>query len=138
MLVVGPGGDPAILVGNECYGTAGAAPLPMRRHLFQDLSLPGQPRDRSRPLGEILGGEGIGAGRRVGVIGWKTYATGRMDAPSFIVDELRRLTGPGGWSRTRPTCSSTPGTACASSTRSSSWRRSSTPRARRPTACAGC
>ena len=39
--VVGPAGEPAILVGNECYGTAGAAPLPMRRALLQDLSLPG-------------------------------------------------------------------------------------------------
>ena len=39
---------------------AGAAPLPMRRILFQDLSLPSQPRDRSRPLAEILGDEGIG------------------------------------------------------------------------------
>ena len=33
-------------------GTAGAAPLPMRRHRFQDFSLPSQPRDRSRPLAD--------------------------------------------------------------------------------------
>ena len=106
VLVVGPAGDPAILVGNECYGMAGAAPLPMRRHRFQDLSLPGQPRDRSRPLAEILGEEGIGQGSRVGVVGWKTYADrGSMDVPSFIVDELRRLTGAtAARSRTRPTC----------------------------------
>src|SRR5688572_14739195 len=44
VLVVGPAGTPAILVGNECYGLAGAAPLAMRRHLYQDLSLPSQPR----------------------------------------------------------------------------------------------
>ena len=50
ILVVAPVGEPAILVGNECYGMAGAAPLPMRRELFQDLSLPSQPRHRSRPL----------------------------------------------------------------------------------------
>src|SRR5207342_3212120 len=89
--IVGPSGDPAILVGNECWGLAGAAPLPMRRILFQDLSLPGQPRDRSQPLAEILAGEGIGAGSRLGVVGWKTYA-GRelIDAPAFLVDELRR------------------------------------------------
>ena len=31
LLVVGPDGAPAILVGNECWGMAGAAPLPMRR-----------------------------------------------------------------------------------------------------------
>jgi Xaa-Pro aminopeptidase len=94
LLIVGPDGDPAILVGNECYGIAAAAPLPMRRHLFQDLSLPSQPRDRSRPLSEILADEGIGAGSRVGVIGWKTYASPTtIEAPAFLVDELRRSTG---------------------------------------------
>jgi hypothetical protein len=97
VLVVGPSGDPAILVGNECFGLAGAAPLSMRRHLFQDLSLPSQPRARSRSLAEILGDEGIGAGARVGVVGWKTYDQPAMsDAPAYLVDELRRLTGPTG------------------------------------------
>lgn len=97
LLVLAPGGDPALLVGNECYGLAGAAPIPLRRHLFQDFSLPGQPRDRSRPLGKILADEGIGAGTRVGVIGWKQYADpAALDAPSHIVDALRALTGPGG------------------------------------------
>ncbi len=97
ILVVGPDGAPAILVGNECYGMAGAAPLPMRRERFQDLSLPGQPRDRSLPLAEILADEGIGPGSRVGVVGWKPYARPElMDAPSYLVDELRALTGPTG------------------------------------------
>ncbi len=97
ILIVGPDGDPAVLVGNECYGMAEAAPLPMRRALFQDLSLPGQPRDRSRPLAAILGDEGIGPDGRVGVIGWKTYDTrAAIEVPAWLVDELRRLTGPGG------------------------------------------
>jgi hypothetical protein len=97
LLIVGGEERPAILVGNECWGMAGAAPLPMRRHLFQDLSLPSQPRDRSRPLAAILADEGIRAGGRVGVVGWKTYAEpGMSDAPSYLVDELRRLTGPSG------------------------------------------
>jgi Xaa-Pro aminopeptidase len=97
IVVVGAGDEPLILAGNECFGTAGAAPLPMRRELYQDLSLPGQPRQRSKRLAEILGGEGIGPGRRVGVIGWKTYADpDAIDAPAFLVDELRRLIGPGG------------------------------------------
>ena len=73
MLVLGPTGTPAILVGNECWGMAGAAPLPMERHRYQDFSLPSQPRDRSLPLAEILGAEGIGRGSRVGVVGWKAY-----------------------------------------------------------------
>jgi len=97
LLIVGPTDDPAILVGNECWGMAGAAPLPMRRHLFQDLSLPSQPRDRSRPLADILGDEGIGSGRRVGLIGWKTYASrATVELPSFVVDELRQIVGPSG------------------------------------------
>jgi Xaa-Pro aminopeptidase len=94
ILVLGPSDPPTILVGNECHGLAGAAPLPMQPVLYQDLSLPSQPRDRSRPLAEILAGEGIGPGSHVGVIGWKTYARpGSIDVPAFIVDELRRLTG---------------------------------------------
>jgi Creatinase/Prolidase N-terminal domain len=97
VLIVGPTADPAILVGNECFGLAGAAPLPMRRHRFQDLSLPGQPRDRSRPLVEILGDEGIRVGSRVGIIGWKTFADpATMEVPAYLVDTLRALVGPRG------------------------------------------
>jgi hypothetical protein len=89
--------DPAILVGNECWGMAGTAPVAMRRHLFQDLSLPRQPRDRSRPLAEILAAEGIGSGSRVGVIGWKGYDRPELiEAPAYLVDELRASTGPAG------------------------------------------
>jgi hypothetical protein len=97
VLIVGPEGEPAILVGNENWGTAGAAPLPMRRHRFQDLSLPSQPRDRSQPLGEMLRDEGIRPNSRVGVIGWKSYASpATIEVPAFLVDELRRLVYPGG------------------------------------------
>ncbi|HET7141813.1 MAG TPA: hypothetical protein VFJ03_04960 [Candidatus Limnocylindria bacterium] len=97
ILLVGPEGDPTILVGNECFGMAGAAPLPMRPQLHQELSLPSQPRDRSRPLAEVLADEGIGPGRRVGVIGWKTYGDpSRMDAPAYLVDAVRALVGPSG------------------------------------------
>ena len=97
ILVVGPTDDPAILVGNECYAMAGAAPLPMRRHLHQDLSLPSQPRDRSRPLRDVLAEEGITTGSRVAVVGWKTYADpAQSDAPSYLVDTLRALAGGSG------------------------------------------
>jgi hypothetical protein len=48
-------------------------------------------------LAEILAGEGIGQGSRVAVIGWKTYASrATMEIPSYIVDELRRMTGSSG------------------------------------------
>jgi Xaa-Pro aminopeptidase len=97
VLVLGDEPDPAILVGNECWGLAGAAPLPMRRHRFQDLSLPSQPRDRSQPLREILADEGVGPGSRVGVVGWKTYGSPEAsDAPSYLVDAVRALVGADG------------------------------------------
>ena len=97
VLIVGPDGDPVVLVGNECWGMAGAAPLPMRRHRFQDFSLPLQPRDRSKPLAEILREEGIGRGSRVGLCGWKAYADPWMsDVPAYLVDELRATVGGSG------------------------------------------
>jgi hypothetical protein len=94
LLILGTTGEPALLVGNECWAMAGAAPLPMRRHLFQDFSLPSQPRDRSRPLAEIVAGEGIGRGTHVGLVGWKRYSDQTAsDVPAYIVDVLRELTG---------------------------------------------
>jgi hypothetical protein len=94
LLVVAPEGDPALLVGNECWGTAGVAPLPLRRHLFQDFSLPSQPRQQSRPLAEILVGEGIGRDTRVGLVGWKSYSEpAASDVPAYVVDVVRQLTG---------------------------------------------
>lgn len=97
ILIVDATGEPAILVGNECFGMAGAAPLAMRRHLFQELSLPSQPRDRSRSLTEILREEGFARGSSIGVVGWKTYATRELlDVPAYVADELRRVAGDGG------------------------------------------
>jgi hypothetical protein len=97
LLVVGRPAEPAILVGNESWGMAAAAPLPMRREMFQDFSLPSQPRNRSRPLAEILAEEGVRPGARVGLVGWKTYARpDQSDMPAYLVDALRELVGPGG------------------------------------------
>jgi hypothetical protein len=97
LAIVGPSGPPAILVGNECQGVAGQAPLEMRPVLFQDFSLAGQPRDRSDGLGDILVQGGVRAGARVGLVGWKTYSRPEQtDLPAYVVDEVRRLVGPGG------------------------------------------
>jgi hypothetical protein len=97
LAIVRPGVEPLVLAGNECYGTAGAAPLPMRRELYQDFSLPGQPRDRSRSLDTILADEGIGPGARVGLIGWKSFADrSRIEVPAYVVDGLRAATGVNG------------------------------------------
>ena len=57
-------GDPR---GQRVLGLAGSAPLPMRRHRYQELSLPSQPRDRSETFPAILAdGGGGGHGRASG------------------------------------------------------------------------
>ena len=97
IFILSPSGRPLVLVGNECVGMAEAAPLSMRVELFQDLSLTGQPRDRSRSLPEILADEGIGDASRVGVVGWKSYADPDwIEAPAFLVDALRDAVGVNG------------------------------------------
>jgi hypothetical protein len=97
LLVVGLERDAAILVGNENWGTAGAAAVTLRRHLHQDFSLPSQPRNRSRSLEVILLDEGIRRGSRVGVVGWKTYSDAWMsDLPAYLIDRIRGLVDPTG------------------------------------------
>jgi hypothetical protein len=97
VLIVAPQGEPLLLAGNECTGMAAAAPLPMRVELWQDLSLPGQPRDRSRPLSEILASEGVTPGSSVGVVGWKPYADRTwLEVPSYLADALRQAVGASG------------------------------------------
>lgn len=94
VLIVGKASEPLILVGNECVGTAAAAPLAMRVELHQDLSLPSQPRDRSRTLDLILASEGVAAGTTVGVIGWKESPDRTMiEIPTFIADAVRTAVG---------------------------------------------
>lgn len=88
---------PVLLAGNECLGLAGVAPLPVEAVLFQELSLPGQPRDRSKPLKSILADAGVRPGSKVGVVGWKApHDRAWLEVPSFLVDTLRALVGPSG------------------------------------------
>ncbi|MEA3501617.1 MAG: aminopeptidase P family N-terminal domain-containing protein [Actinomycetota bacterium] len=97
IMIVGREKPPLLLAGNECVGLAEAAPLPMRVELHQDLSLPGQPRDRSRPLSDILTDERVESGSRVGTIGWKEFShRRRIEIPAFIVDDVRSAVGAGG------------------------------------------
>ena len=97
ILVLGPVGRPIILVGNECFGMAGAAALPMERVLYQELSLPSQPRDRSKALVEILRDAGVAAGAKVGLVGWKAPRDRSwIEAPAFLVETLRSIVGAAG------------------------------------------
>ncbi len=97
VLLLGPAGRPMLLAGNECIGLARVAPLPVEVVLFQELSLPSQPRSRSKSLSEILSDAGLRPGLRVGVVGWKTGPTASwINAPAYLVDTLRGSVGAGG------------------------------------------
>ena len=94
----GPDDPPLILVGNECCGTAGAAPLPMRRRAVPGL----QPaRPAARPVaaaGRDPGGGGDRArARGSGCSAGSRSRTGRgSTSPPISSDELRALVGSGG------------------------------------------
>lgn len=104
LLAIGPVSRPLIIVGNECEGYLPFSPLHqtgrLRSERFPTFSLLSQPRDGSRTLRDILAGEGIGAGSRVGCAGWKYFSATEdpagalaLDVPSFIADALRDLAG---------------------------------------------
>lgn len=98
LLIVSGDEPPLLLTGNECMAYLRISPLweagQIRAERYQPFSLLDQPRESSRTLTEILAGEGIGAGSRVGCVGWKYYGDPMaMDLPSYIVDTLRGLAG---------------------------------------------
>ncbi|QPC93344.1 M24 family metallopeptidase [Mesorhizobium sp. INR15] len=100
LLVIVPGRQPKLLVGNEGWGYAEICAGPYERILYQTFSLPAQPRDRSQALLDILADCGLRAGQRIGAIGWKPFGPGdagfgetALDLPSFIADTLRALAG---------------------------------------------
>jgi len=90
-----------IMVGNEGLGYLEACPIKeyLTPILYQPLSLLAQPREQTRPLNEIFSEIGINANSRVGIAGWKYFTkietptpTRWIEAPSYIVDTLRRIT----------------------------------------------
>ena len=98
LLIVTNDSVPALLLGNEGMGYAELCQLPVRRILYQSLSLMGQDRTASLPLKEILLNEAITG--RVGVAGWKYFneiefenAPFVFETPSYLIDLLRNLYG---------------------------------------------
>lgn len=95
-----PNRDPTLLVGNEGWTYADISPLQLNKVLFQDFSLPGQPRGESASLDSILRQAGIAEGGRVGVVGWKSYGypetvpyQNMLDIPAYLADMLRVIVG---------------------------------------------
>ena len=100
LLLLVPGRAPVLLVGNEGVSYAKVVPPAIEVLLYQTLSLVCQDRSANPPLADVLRGAGIGGdgATRIGIAGWKYFGradTARpaewIDAPAFLVDELRAL-----------------------------------------------
>lgn len=96
-------GKPTLVVGNEGWAYAAASPIPLTKLLYQNFSLPGQPRGSGESLTTIFHSVGVDAGSTVGVVGWKSYtdrdAGGTatwLDIPAYIADTLRDMVGAAG------------------------------------------
>jgi hypothetical protein len=100
MLIMGRDPTPALIVGNEGWGYVDISPVELRRVLYQSFSLLAQSRSDSPTLPDLFRSEGIDAGCRVGVVGWKYFIDTESDhpeqqleIPSYVADTLREITG---------------------------------------------
>ena len=98
------------MVGKEDVGYVPIVPIDVDVVLCPTFSLMGIDRGGGPTLEEALRQIGIGAGARIGVVGWKALHSGEWNgrrpaifAPAFFVDTLRDLAGESGsvWTRRR-------------------------------------
>jgi len=100
LLILTSQGSPLLLVGNEGLGYSQISPVKLERCLYQPFSLMGQDRSKSGPLAKILRDASLCRGTKVGVIDWKYFGPEAgetpklwLNAPAYLVDTLRQLTG---------------------------------------------
>ncbi len=92
MLLLDKAGKRKLLLGNECMGYTGICPIPMEYELFQEFSLMGQERSKSRALTAILTGFGIKSGSKVACAYHKYFQDpGALDIPAYLADTLRSM-----------------------------------------------
>ncbi len=94
LLLLHKSGTRKMLLGNECMGYKGICPVPMEYELYQEFSLLGQDRSRSRTLTGIFESFGIGAGSKAGCCYYKYFFNELdLDIPAYIAAVLTRLVG---------------------------------------------
>jgi hypothetical protein len=98
LLVFTPGHTPVLITGPENQGSAKMAPGGLDVRLYPPFGLLGQDRSRTRALRDVLYDAGIGAGAKVGVIGWKYFSRAEsgepdnwIDIPSYLADAIRSI-----------------------------------------------
>ena len=103
LLIIAEGRRPTVMTGPENVARAAASKVEVEALTYPPFGLLGQDRSGTRPLLEILREAGVASGATIGVAGWKYYGPEETaapetwsEAPSFIVDALRTIAGPGG------------------------------------------
>src|SRR5207342_1280512 len=99
LLVLGRGRR-TLLVGKEDIGYVPIVPIEVDVILCPSLSLMGIDRSGGPTVEQGLREAGLGAGDRIGVVGWKAVlpeessgAFAPIFAPAFVVDTLREIAG---------------------------------------------
>jgi Xaa-Pro aminopeptidase len=99
LLVLVPGRNPVLLVGNEGVAYAAVVPPGVEVIRYQSFSLVNQPRAESRRLPSLLAEAGLGGqAEQVGIAGWKYFgpddedgSAGWIEVPAYLVGVLRAL-----------------------------------------------
>jgi hypothetical protein len=99
LLVLGRGRR-TLLLGKEDIGYMPVVPIDVDTILVPSLSLMGIDRSGGPTVEQALWEAGLGAGDRIGVVGWKallpeesSLAVSPIYAPAFMVDTLRQIAG---------------------------------------------
>ena len=99
LLVLGRGRR-TLLLGKEDIGYVPIVPIPVDTILVPSLSLMGIDRSGGPTVEQALREAGLGAGDRIGVVGWKALLpeesrlpVSPIFAPAFVVDTLREIAG---------------------------------------------
>lgn len=99
MLLLKPGSDPWLIVGNEGMGQSQCITIDHKKILFQSFSPMGQARGNSKSLEHIFEEYGIDGEAKVGVLGWKSFSgletadwKHTFEIPSYIVKALEHRT----------------------------------------------
>lgn len=96
LLVLHADGSAYAVLGNENLNKAGKARLELTAVHMPHFSLPNQPMDTNKTVGEILEETEIGKATSIGLVGWKNF-TSKIEAneefselPYFLVDALKK------------------------------------------------
>ena len=88
LLLIGRSGEPILFAGNEGMAYAQMVRLPVTLKLYQSLSLIGQSRSEATSAAFLqdLRKAGLTEGARLGVVGWKYFLDGEVEAPQETLD----------------------------------------------------